>query len=117
MTKKRCLTFTGVSAACVCLALGVPAMLPPRPGVTKANFDRLPDGATLAEVTEVFGRVPDQDSPGLIDEKTCFWRMKDDAGDDGGAVIIFKGEVVSRKTWFGSTETVSARIARWFHVK
>jgi len=39
--KRRYLISAAVLVACVCIALGVLAMLPPRPGLTKANIDRI----------------------------------------------------------------------------
>ena len=118
MTKKKGgLIIAGIFAMCVCLVFGVFVMLPPRRGVTKSNFDRIPDGATLAEVREIFGRAPDQESLGFMNGKAFFWRMKDDGRDDGGAVITFKDEVISRKSWDGSTETIAVKIRRWLHLK
>jgi hypothetical protein len=55
MTKKRWIVVAGILAACVCLTLGVLAMLPPRPGVTPANIERIEDGMTLAEVEKILG--------------------------------------------------------------
>jgi hypothetical protein len=56
MTRKRCyLISAAVLAAFVGIALGVLAMLPARPGVTKANFERIKEGMTLAEVEALFG--------------------------------------------------------------
>jgi outer membrane protein assembly factor BamE (lipoprotein component of BamABCDE complex) len=55
MTKKRWITLAGILAACVCLTLAVLAMLPPHPGVTLANIERIEDGMTLAEVEKILG--------------------------------------------------------------
>jgi hypothetical protein len=46
--------------ALICLVafvgvLGGLALLPPRPGVTKTNFDRIKDGMTRREVKAIFG--------------------------------------------------------------
>src|SRR5262249_15428976 len=55
MTKKRWIVLAGMLAACVCLTLAVLAMLPPRPGVTPSNIERIKDGMTLEEVEKVLG--------------------------------------------------------------
>ena len=49
MTKKR-VALLAVLPLTVAVILGALEMLPPRPGVTKANFDRIQEGMTLAEV-------------------------------------------------------------------
>jgi len=55
MTKKRWIVLAGILAACVCLTLAVLALLPPRPGVTPANIERIEDGMTRAEVETILG--------------------------------------------------------------
>jgi hypothetical protein len=55
MTKKRWIVLAGILAACVCLTLGVLALLPPRPGVTEANVERIEDGMTREEVEALLG--------------------------------------------------------------
>jgi hypothetical protein len=55
MTKKRWVVPAGMLAACVCLTLAVLALLPPRPGVTPANIERIEDGMTVAEVEKILG--------------------------------------------------------------
>jgi len=55
MTKKRWIVLAGMVAACVCLTLAVLALLPPRPGVTPANIERIEDGMTRAEVEKILG--------------------------------------------------------------
>jgi hypothetical protein len=54
VTKKR-RALIAILTLTIAVILGVLAMLPPRPGVTKANFDRIEKGMTLAEVEEIFG--------------------------------------------------------------
>jgi hypothetical protein len=53
--KKRLLLFGGFLADCVCLPLGMVAMMPPSHGVTKANFDRIEVGMTAEEVVGILG--------------------------------------------------------------
>jgi hypothetical protein len=55
MTKKRWIVLAGMLEACVFLTLVVPALLPPRPGVTRANFERIEDGMTPEEVEMILG--------------------------------------------------------------
>ena len=55
MTKTRLLLIAGFLAACVCLPLGVAAMMQRSPGVTKANFDRLEIGMTSANAEKLLG--------------------------------------------------------------
>ena len=55
MTKKRWIVLAGILAACVCATLAVLALLPPRPGVTLANIERIEKGMTLAEVEKILG--------------------------------------------------------------
>jgi hypothetical protein len=48
MTKKRFyLISAAILVACIGSTVGVLAMMPPRPGVTKANFDRIEVGMTV----------------------------------------------------------------------
>ena len=55
MTKKRWIVLAGMLAACVCVTLAVLALLPPRPGVTPANIERIEDGMTQEEVEKILG--------------------------------------------------------------
>ena len=55
MKKKRLLLIVGGMAAFVGLTLGVLALLPPKPGVTKENYDRIEVGMTRGEVEQIFG--------------------------------------------------------------
>ena len=54
MTIKRLILLASLPLM-IAVALGVLAMLPPGPGVTKANFDRIEKGMTTAQVKEIFG--------------------------------------------------------------
>jgi hypothetical protein len=55
VTKKRWMVLVGLLAVGVCVTLTVLALLPPRPGVTQANFDRIEVGMTLEEVETILG--------------------------------------------------------------
>ena len=51
MNRRRLFGIAGMLMACVVLTLGVLAMLPPHPGVTDANFNRIKKGMTKPEVS------------------------------------------------------------------
>jgi len=53
--KRRYLISAAVLAVCVCIAVGVPAMLPPRPGVTTENYRQIKTGMMKAEVMKILG--------------------------------------------------------------
>jgi hypothetical protein len=62
MKKKWWIIAAATIAGCIGLALIIPALRPPRPGVTKGNFDRIEIGMTRAEVEEILG-PPTEDFP------------------------------------------------------
>ena len=107
-TKKRILLIAALPLAIV-VTFGVLAMLPPSPGVTKANFDRIQEGMTKAEVEEIFGGkgVP------LWTSRELLW-----ASDDGSEVEVDFGVVgcVQTKIWVSSNETILDKIRRWLHL-
>jgi hypothetical protein len=109
-TKKRLLLIASLPLVIV-VVLGVLAMLPPRPGVTKANFDRIQEGMTMMEVEEIFGREGNQASRG----RTVFWG----ADDGSGAAIGFgmSHDCVVGKHWHDSNETFLDKIRRWLHLR
>ena len=80
MRKRRLLLFASLPLVVV-LALGVYAMIPPpQPGFIKANYDRIQEGMTLAEVEEIFGK------------KATSWRNDSHAlwiDDEGYAGMLF----------------------------
>ena len=53
--RKRLILASATVLALACIVLATLAMLPPRPGVTKANFDRIKIGMTTMEVEAIFG--------------------------------------------------------------
>lgn len=112
--KRRYLLSAAVLAACVCLALGVLAMLPPRPGVTKANFDRVEVGMTIDEANSVFGGKWNGDVSSSNGRRIAYiW-----IGPDGSeAFINVSGEIVTAgKDWHPATETFSDKLRRWLHL-
>jgi len=55
MTKKRWLLVAACLASLIVVPTVVTALLPPGPGTTKANFDRVEVGMTKAEVEAILG--------------------------------------------------------------
>jgi hypothetical protein len=102
-----------ILAGIAALVLGMLALLPGRPGVSKANFDRIEDGMTLAEVQAIMGRLPDIvfDMPDdEIAGRTLFvWNH----ADSSHASIRFNGDKVTSKTFTPSTETFTDKLRRW----
>jgi hypothetical protein len=112
MTKKRLLLIASLPLT-IAVTLCVLAMPPPRPGVTKANFDRIKKGMTKAEVEAIFGEKGDwPDSTAQVGQAMC-WRAK----DGSGAVVEFVDECVVIKQWADSHETILDKIRRWLHVQ
>jgi hypothetical protein len=111
MTRKPLVLLGGVMAACVGIGLGVLAMLPPKPGVTKANFDRIEEGMTRVDVDELFGgKVP-------LERVDQGWLWD---ADDGSEVWIgFRGDRdrVFAKIWVDSNESIIDKIRRWLHFR
>jgi hypothetical protein len=58
MLKNRWIMATGMLGGIVCAGFLVLALLPARPAVTQANFDRLKEGMTQGEVEAIFGGPP-----------------------------------------------------------
>jgi hypothetical protein len=95
----------------VLVIIGVLAMLPARPGVTKGNFDRIENGMTLAEVDKIFGKPGSfgNDLPTRTSALSS-WRSE----NDELACIFFDHGIVYDKEWHG--ETIIDRIRRWLHL-
>jgi hypothetical protein len=121
MTKKSWFVLAGIMAACVCLTLAVLALLPPRPGVTRANIDRIEDGMTLAEVEKILaGRGPASLFGGPIHTKSSggirgrVWHHP----HDGTYVAVYfdRENRVIRKDW-GPPETFMQKLRRLLHLR
>ena len=115
--RKRLMLATVAVSVIACIVLAALAMLPPRPGITKANFDRIQVGMTLGEVTVIFGRSP----TGEADNIMTIERDPPKAWNNGkqAAAIHFREDGrVSDKNWidFGETETFLERVRRWLHL-
>jgi hypothetical protein len=97
MRKTRWLLLGSLLACIVGLVLVVLALLPPRPGVTKENFDRIHNGMTRAEVEAIFG-----DESGRHKDQVALW-VSDDAADL--ALVAFDNEDrVLVKNWLGQPD-------------
>ena len=111
-TRKRILVIAAVPLA-IAVALGVITMLPPSPGVTKANFDRIQEGTTEAEVEEIFGRQ----RKWTIRDTDCHCWVADDGSK---AWIGFTDECVTFKQWIIPDETILEtildKLRRWLHL-
>jgi hypothetical protein len=99
----------------VAVTLGALAILPPHPGVTKANFDRIQKTMTKAEVELLLGGT------GLTfhgfahhePPRTFVW-----SGDDGSVVFVeITDNSVITKKWGPSTESITDKIRRWLHLR
>jgi len=111
----RCkVLIAGILVSVACIVLGTLAMLPARPGVTKANFDRIEKGMTRAQVEEFFGQpgmVIRHDGPG--GRAAISW----EADDRSGASVGFLNDYVTGAIWNNSPETVPDKIRRWLHLR
>lgn len=61
--RRRYLAVAGILAILLGAGFGVGMMLPPSPGITKANFDRIEKGMMISDVEIILGRKANQISP------------------------------------------------------
>jgi hypothetical protein len=94
----------------VAVIVGVLSMLPPRSGVTKANFDRIENGMTLEEVETILGGPAHWQ--GKI-ERWHFYKWRCDDGATANVTMYVTREVVCAGRWIDSTETIREKIRRW----
>jgi hypothetical protein len=106
MRKKRLILIFSLPLA-IAVTLGVLAMLPSRSKVTKANYDRIQEGMTKAEVEEIFGP-----QGRLIHGRCSYWG----AGDGSGMKIWFENDCVIDMQWIDSNETFLDKFRRWLHL-
>jgi hypothetical protein len=110
--RRRCVICAGITATTFLVALVVLAALPPLPGVTKANFDRIQEGMTLVQVEAILGE-PAKDFMGEGDFTGHLW-----AHENGSRVwIVFRGGLVLETEWIEGTETTTQKIRRWLHLE
>jgi hypothetical protein len=108
VTKKRLLLIATLPLI-IAVTLGVFAMVPSGPGVSKANFDRIQEGMTMAEVEEIFGGKGA--TAGMHEHTFVFWI----ANDGSSATVDFVNDCVGAKRWHDSDETILNKIRRWLH--
>jgi hypothetical protein len=91
------------------LALGGLWMLHTRPGVTKANFDRIEKGMALAQVQELFGKEGVV-FHGYVNQSAYCWENE----DRSYAIVLFDDDWVVTKAvqWADSNESIGAKIRR-----
>src|SRR5262249_80363 len=75
LTKQAYLAVAGLLAILVGAGLGVAMMVPPAPGVTKANFDRIEIGMKITDVEVILGKPATQLSPHCM--RTMSWTHDD----------------------------------------
>jgi hypothetical protein len=113
MTKTRLLLLPSLPLA-VAVTLGVLAMLPTSPGVTKANLDRIEIGMPRADVEQILGG---RGRPFLGDDEA--WMLWE--ADDGSWVtIVFRDDCVADKhwqSWHDSDNTLMDKIRRVLHLR
>jgi hypothetical protein len=110
--RRRILLSAGLLAAAVSLVLGVLSMLPTRPGVTKANFDRIEEGMTTEEVKAILGENYEFMGPDLANSLAAFGFV----ADTYQALIAFRSGRVTDKMWQQNRETFADKLRRWLHL-
>jgi len=102
--KRRYMISAAVLAACVCLALGVLAMLP-HSGPTKADYLRIEDRMTRSEVLAILGE------PTHYEGSIHCWNLT----DGYFCMIGFNDEGKATQTMFkaSSHETIPDKLRRW----
>ena len=103
MNRKRWFVKAVTLAACICLGLGVFALLVPddRPGATNANFERIEKGMTTAEVQAIFGEPPFLEQPDSLRPGHVLAWWKQNEGHGNFVVIFSKGGFVILKEHTG----------------
>jgi hypothetical protein len=112
MKKKRVLAALGLLAF-IGIVLGVLALLPPRPSVTKANFDRIKVGMREEDVSAIFGRHANEVIP-FAGGSIYIWNTEDQS------LATVELDLDFRVYDFGwrsiPPETILERIRRWLHL-
>ena len=89
--KRKWIAIVIVLALAGALAISLPVLLPPTPGVTYANFSRIEKGMTREEVVAILGK------PNLWDDKDT-WAWRGDEEDEIDIDVDRTG-CVSRVAW------------------
>jgi len=118
--RKKCSLLIALLPLAIIVILGVLAMVPPRAGITKANFDRIEKGMTRAEVAEILGREPDAVGDEIVGRhpdatrphRDLMWRD----GDGGWRVLVsFKDDLVHGTGWYVGVDDQSL-VERFQHL-
>jgi Na+-translocating ferredoxin:NAD+ oxidoreductase RnfE subunit len=122
MTWKRRLAVIGLFVVLVCIGVGLAMMLTPdhRPGVTRANFDKLEVGMNKTQVLELLGTTSESVHGGGLGGG--IWQSW--VGKDGSTASISysvrhirRGEWrVESVCWHDSRETNWQRVRRWLRI-
>jgi hypothetical protein len=123
--KKKCLLLSAgllVILASAGFFIGL-TFLDRRPGVTKANFDRIETGMTREEVDALFG---DEVLPFLVidEDPNEVWPI-DTSGNElyswsiddvGMAHITFHNGIVVERAWYDRSDTLLEKLRRWLRI-
>jgi hypothetical protein len=107
------------------IAVVIPMLRPPRPGVTKANFDRIKKGMTEADAEAILGSPSQREiiiargkAPGgepmvqfiqLDEGKGCAW-----SGTDGDVIVHFDSDgAIASMIWRDHERMFFERIRDW----
>ena len=103
MTKRTSYILAVVIASIFIVVWVVVENLPPKPGVTSANFARINHGMTLVEAEEMFGRPADHIDKMIDGERICYWTTapNGNAITDACVVLWISAEGAYRKRWQG----------------
>jgi hypothetical protein len=113
MTKKKRLLLLASLPLAIAVTLGVLALLPPRLGVTKANFDRIEIGMTKAEVEAIFGERSTFEA--FVKPSSDRYSWQSDGGAQAWVYTTAGDNAVRNKVWLESAETIPNKIRRWLH--
>ena len=116
MTRKRLFVIAGILVSAACIVLVAIAMLPPRPGVTKANFDSIEIGMTKEDVTGILGENVTGPWKIMAVNHTYFSWWGTEGKRPAQANIFFDDDRVIDKWWFPSNETIAEKFQRWLHL-
>ncbi len=110
MKKKWWLIGLATLALCGGIAVAIPALQPPGPGVTKANFDRIGNGMSEVDVAALLGR-PTRRSDYTDDQGIVFGYWY--SGNDDFASVVFRDGRAVQWEWVESTESIPDKLRRW----
>jgi hypothetical protein len=104
MRRRRLLLEAGALALLALTGLAVLRRLPPRPGITRANYERLREGMTVQQVEGILGGSPGNYSR-FSDKEAGLWAL--DFEDPELSRQYFRG----REVWVGD----ELAVAVWFN--